>query len=48
MKHLPWKVLMTVGVMGVVASVAMVVGQEEIALVAVGALGGYLGRVNGS
>ncbi len=48
MKHPPWKVLMTVGVLGAVASVAMVAGQEEIALVATGALAGYLGRVNGS
>ncbi len=48
MKHPPWKVLMTVGVLGLVASVAMIAEQREIALVAVGALAGYLGRVNGS
>ncbi len=44
----PWKVLITVGVLGAVASVAMAVGQREIALVSVGALAGYLGKLNGS
>lgn len=45
---LPWKVLVTVGVLGVVVVASLVVGQIEIALVAVGALAGYLGKLNGS
>ena len=45
---IPWKVLITVGVLGTVAVAAMAAGQIEIALVCAGALAGYLGKLNGS
>ncbi len=45
---IPWKVLITVPSLVAVALGSLAAGQIEIALVAVGALGGYLGRVNGS
>ena len=44
----PWKVLVTVPSLVVVAVVAFLVGQDLVAATAVGALAGYLGRVNGS
>ncbi len=46
--QIPWKVLTTVGVLGAVALTSLIVGQIEIALVSVGALAGYLGKLNGS
>ncbi len=46
--EIPWKVLITVGVLGAVTVVSLAVGQVEIALVSVGALAGYLGKLNGS
>jgi hypothetical protein len=47
-KHPPWKSLTTVGAITVVAVVAMLSGQETLAAAAVGALVGYLGKLNGS
>ena len=46
--HIPFKVIVTVASLTVVASVSLAVGFPEGALVALGALGGYLGKVNGS
>lgn len=43
----PWKVLVTVPSLAFVAVTAMAFGQVEIALLAAGALVGYLGKVNG-
>ena len=45
--RLPWRVLITVATLGAVAMVALVVEQITIAALAVGALAGYLGKVNG-
>ncbi len=44
----PWKVLITVPSLVAVALGGLATGHNEIALLAVGALAGYLGRVNGS
>ncbi len=48
MTPVPWKVLVTVPSLLGVALVAILADQREIAFLAVGALAGYLGRVNGS
>lgn len=47
-EHVPYRVVITVAALTVVASVSLAVGFVEGALVAIGALAGYLGRVNGS
>ncbi len=46
--HVPYRVIVTVASLTVVASVSLAVGFPEGALVALGALGGYLGKVNGA
>ena len=46
--HVPYRVIITVSALALVASVSLAVGFNEGALVALGALGGYLGKVNGS
>ncbi len=46
--HVPYRVIITVASLTVVASISLYVGFVEGALVAIGALAGYLGRVNGS
>ncbi len=46
--RLPWKSLVTVTAISAVGISAMAFGQTEIALVAAGALAGYLGKLNGS
>ncbi len=48
MAVVPWKVLVTVPSLVAVAGLGLAAGVPEIALLAVGALAGYLGRVNGS
>ena len=44
----PYRVLITVASLTSVALIALALSQTEIALVAAGALAGYLGKVNGS
>ena len=47
-EHVPYRVIITVSALALVASVSLAVGFTEGALVALGALGGYLGKVNGA
>lgn len=47
-RDLPWKVLVTVPSLVAVAVVALVLGQDLIAAASVGALAGYLGKLNGA
>ncbi len=47
-EHVPYKIIITVSALALVASVSLAVGFTEGALVALGALGGYLGKVNGA
>ncbi len=44
---IPWRPIVTVAALTVVAVVGLSVGSNEIAFLAVGALAGYLGKVNG-
>ncbi len=49
MKHaIPWKVVVTIPSLVAVAVVALVLGETVIAAGAVGALAGYLGKLNGA
>ena len=48
MPHVPWRVAITVPSLVLVAVVALVLGQDVMAAAAVGALAGYLGKLNGS
>ncbi len=48
MANVPWKVLVTVPSLVSVAVVALVLGEQVLAAAAVGALAGYLGKLNGS
>lgn len=43
-----WKVIVTVGTLGVIAVAGIAFEQREISFLAAGALAGYLGKVNGS
>ena len=43
-----WKVIVTVGTLGVIAVAGIAFNQREISFLAAGALAGYLGKVNGS
>ncbi len=43
----PWRPIVTVAALTAVAIAGLAVGVNEIALLAVGALAGYLGKVNG-
>ena len=44
----PWKVILTVSILGAFGIVALLMGQLEMAALAGGALAGYLGKVNGA
>lgn len=44
----PWKAITTLAVLGGFGIASLVAGFEEGALVAAGALAGYLGKLNGS
>ncbi len=44
---IPWRPVVTVAALTAVAITGLVVGSNEIAFLAVGALAGYLGKVNG-
>ena len=46
MKHA--RTLLTVGVLGTIAVVGLLIGNEPVTYIAVGALAGYLGKVNGT
>lgn len=46
MKHL--RTIVTVFSLGIIAIAALSVGNEPIAYISVGALAGYLGKVNGT
>ena len=43
-----WKVIVTVGTLGVIAVAGIAFNQREISFLAAGALAGYLGKVNGA
>ncbi len=47
-RKLPWKVLVTVPSLLTVAIAALAVDQIVVAAAAVGALAGYLGKLNGA
>ncbi len=44
---IPWRPIVTVAALTAVAMMGLSVGSNEIAFLAVGALAGYLGKVNG-
>ncbi len=48
MALVPWKPVVTVLALTSVAIAGLVVGSNEIAFLAVGALAGYLGKLNGA
>ena len=43
-----WKVIVTVGTLGVIAVAGIAFDQREISFLAAGALAGYLRKVNGA
>lgn len=43
-----WKVIVTVGTLGAVAGLSIAVGFYEGAYLCIGALAGYLGKLNGA
>ncbi len=45
---IPWRPIVTVAALTAVALGALVYGVNELAFLAVGALAGYLGKVNGN